>query len=701
MQNQETNKYALEGEKCSAFLSSYSENELFPYVEQLNEIALGKSFVLRIFLEHLKSHTHSDPTQKDRFPSYIDVIQNAKRYAELFAGAANTLVLTMTSAESTRTNFETKFVLPASEKALPLRILSAAYIGQLVRVSGKVARAGHVRPLAKTVAYLCTVCGSETFQSIKSRAFTPLASCPSPQCRARTLLSTPVAQKASRLIVQPKASHFSAFQEVKLQENALEVPPGNVPRSISVFLVGGAVVRSCAPGDQVVVDGVWLPVQNTGFRALKQGLTASTYLEAMVVFNAKLQSAAVLGTSEQVVPVPLSTLVASFAPGIYGMTDVKTALLLMLVSGVSKTLADGSRLRGNINVLLVGDPGLAKSQFLRAAAALSPRGVYTTGRSSSGVGLTASVSRDKGSASAMLEGGALVMADNGVCCIDEFDKMEEEDRTAIHEVMEQQTVSVAKAGIIATLNARASVLAAANPVFGRYDRKRDVESNIDIDAALLSRFDLVFVLVDRKKKDADLAMGEHMCKSHMFDNKSAFKTPKKPKKEKMKSLLSATKLVLYLETAKQIQPVLGTDTHEFIVSTYIQMRQHSSLLRRKNFVATPRVLLSLIRLAQAFAKLRLSNEVSKKDVESAIKLMEESVRLSENEEEEETASVELVDEIREVVLDMFNKSEQLLLEEVTERLQNFGYSKKDIERAIRENIKSNVWMLDKDVLLLI
>ena len=459
-------------------------------------------------------------------------------------------------------------------------------------------------------------------------------------------------------------SKYKDHQTMSVQEMPEKAPAGQLPRSVDI-IVDNDLVDQAKPGDRIQIIGSYrcMPGKQGGY-------TTGSFRTVLIANNVVLLSKEVTPniTGEDVQKCKkfskqkgnvFQMLAKSLAPSIHGHEYVKKALLCQLLGGVEKNLPNGTRLRGDINVLLMGDPSVAKSQLLRYVLHTAPRAITTTGRGSSGVGLTAAVTTDQETGDRRLEAGAMVLADRGIVCIDEFDKMSDMDRTAIHEVMEQGRVTISKAGIHARLNARCSVLAAANPVHGRYDPTRTPNENINLQPSLLSRFDLLFILLDTIDVDNDRKIADHVVRMHRYRNpqeqdgqvlsiaadaevlttkdlnEHADDEGETPIYEKYDALLhgnsrkktdkivSVQFMKKYIHIAKCIKPVLSEAACEMLADEYANLRSddfEAGVARTQT--VTARALETLIRLATAHAKARLSKVVEEEDAELAIELVQ-------------------------------------------------------------------------------
>ncbi|MEM2236883.1 MAG: minichromosome maintenance protein MCM [Candidatus Caldarchaeum sp.] len=489
----------------------------------------------------------------------------------------------------------------------PIREVRSEHLRKLVMIDGMISKASAVKPILKAGVFKCRFCGDRQLVEQHSQRLSMPEACRDKTCRG---------SKRPSFELVPEESTYMDYQVIGVQEKPEDLPPGQLPRVIEVR-ARDDLVDTARPGDRVIVTGIVDSVQErAGESPLK---TFRIFIDAVSIEPASKEPQAVHISPEDEKlfkkmaedPFIIRKLVDSIAPSIYGLDHIKEAILLLLVGGRSKTFPDGLRVRGDLNILLVGDPGTAKSQLLQYVASIAPRGIYTSGRGSTAAGLTAAVIREK-EGGMVLEAGAMVLADMGVCCIDEIDKMRPEDRVAIHEAMAQQTVSVAKGGIVATLNARTAVLAAANPAYGRYDTYRNFTENVNLPITILSRFDLIFVLRDEPNPDMDRKISSHIAALHQLGEPE--RAPPIPPEILRK----------YIAYAKRFEPTVTSKAMKVLEEFYLKMR---ALYEKTSTVSiTARQFESLIRLTEAHARAGLKTQADEDDAAAAILLMKRSLQ---------------------------------------------------------------------------
>ena len=605
--------------KIQTFLNTYTEDgsdePLYPRL--LEDMRNSRTYNINLDCSNLKSFDEELYRQLRMYPTEIIPLFDLTIH-ELFHAALD---------EDERADETERIQVRCFnlDTVRPMRDLDPSDIDQLISVSGMITRSGGVQPDMKQAYFQCTVCNfAEEVANDRGRINEPQA-------------CTNCGTKKSMAIIHNRCA-FADKQHIRLQETPESIPQGETPHTVTLYAYD-ALVDVARPGDRVQVTGIYraVPIRsNPRQRALKA--IYRTYIDVIHFQRNEKTSAAVpvddptaedeyavtfdegdqtssVSEERQRELVELASapdiydkLTAALAPSIWEMDDVKRGILCQLFGGAHKSFNSGSRHRGELNVLLCGDPGTSKSQLLQYVHKIAPRGIYTSGKGSSAVGLTAYVTRDPDTKEFVLESGALVLSDRGVCCIDEFDKMSDTTRAILHEAMEQQTVSIAKAGIIASLNARTSILASANPIQSRYNPRVSVVDNIDLGPTLLSRFDLIYLVLDKPNPESDRQLARHLVS--LYYEKPAVPVPE----------ISMRTLTDYIAYAKRnVHPTIPEDAATELIQGYIEMRQLSG--NKKTISATPRQLESLIRLSEALARLHLRGEVTVMDVREARRLM--------------------------------------------------------------------------------
>ncbi len=514
---------------------------------------------------------------------------------------------------------------------IQIRELRSANINRFIAVSGLIRKATEVRPKIVNAAFKCQRCGYVTLMPQTEGKFIEPFECENDVC----------GRKGPFKLIHEE-SEFIDAQKLRIQESPDELRGGEQPQTLDVD-VDDDLAGIVSPGDRVVVSGILRSYQrstphgkSTFFDLVLDGVSIEVEdkeFEEIELSKEDIKKIISLGKDDNV----YNKIIASIAPSIYGYDEVKEAMALQLFSGIPKNLPDGTRIRGDIHVLLVGDPGVAKSQLLRYGVKLAPRGIYTSGKSSTSAGLTATAVKDEfGEGRWTLEAGALVLADMGMACVDELDKMEADDRSSMHEAMEQQTISIAKAGIMATLKSRCALLGAANPKFGRFDRYEPIAKQINMPPALMSRFDLIFILTDEPLEKRDTAIAEHIIKAHYAGELATKKanvinsgiTSEQIAKamEVVQPEIDSEMLRKYIAyTKRNIFPIMQEDARKQLIDFYLGLRKQGED-PNSPVPVTARQLEALIRLGEASARVRLSNVITTEDTTRIIRIVMASLK---------------------------------------------------------------------------
>jgi len=587
-------------------------------------------------------------------------------------------------------------------KKIGIRDLRSQHLGKFIAVDGLVKKVTEVRPKLEDAAFQCLRCGAIIRVPQDENVLKEPLECYEDQggCGRRT---------SFRLLTEE--SRFIDSQKIEIQENPEELRGGAQPLRLTIYLEDD-LVGNIVPGDRVTVNGILHGQQRRRgtikLTEFNKVMDASTIEQKEQAFEevqiSDEDEKKIMELSKD--PLIYNKIRDSIAPTIYGLEKEKDALALQLFGGVAKHMPDGTRIRGDIHILLVGDPGTAKSQLLRYISLLAPRSIYTSGKSSSAAGLTASAVRSDefGEGRWTLEAGALVLADLGVACVDELDKMDPKDRAALHQAMEQQEISVAKAGINATLKSRCSLLGAANPKFGRFDEFASISDQINMPPALLSRFDLIFPVTDRPDRARDSNLAKHILAVHtvgerMEQEGHAGGLHSDELEKIVKPSIDPEFLRKYIAYAKRsVFPVMSEEAAERLKNYYVEVRAAA----RDSVPFTPRQLEAFVRIAEASARIRLSDVVGIEDVERAIEIVDYYLEKVGVDRETGALDIDIIttgishsqkDKMKiltTIIKNICEDKEYASMEEIKERAMEEGFDEKTVENMMSKMIRGGI-----------
>ncbi|KAH7413568.1 MCM2/3/5 family-domain-containing protein [Phaeosphaeria sp. MPI-PUGE-AT-0046c] len=601
------------------FIMAFNLDNNYIYRDQIRENVLVKQYYCDIDIAHLIAYNDGELAQS--------LTQNPADIIPLFEAALKTCAQRIVYPSQKNIQLpEHQLLLHSTQSELSIRDLTAGNVSQLVRIPGIIIGASTLSSKSTALAIRCRNCQHEDILPV-SGGFSGI-SLPRTCSRKRGEGESGDKCPLDPYYVLHERCQFIDQQVLKLQEAPDQVPVGELPRHIMIS-ADRYLANRVVPGTRCTITGVFSIYQQKGSKRAGNAAVAlrNPYIRAVGIHTDVDHTAkgnAVFTAEEEQEFLEMSrrpdiyeVFASCIAPSIYGNEDIKKAIACLLMGGSKKILPDGMKLRGDINVLMLGDPGTAKSQLLKFVEKVSPIAIYTSGKGSSAAGLTASVQRDHNTREFYLEGGAMVLADGGVVCIDEFDKMRDEDRVAIHEAMEQQTISIAKAGITTILNSRTSVLAAANPIFGRYDDMKTPGENIDFQTTILSRFDMIFIVRDEHDRARDERIAKHVMGIAMGG---------RGVEETVQAEISIEKMKRYITYCRsRCAPRLSPEAAEKLSSHFVSIRRqvHASEMnanQRSSIPITVRQLEAIIRITESLAKLSLSPIAEERHVDEAIRL---------------------------------------------------------------------------------